>query len=266
MPALNDKLVSVLGKLVKVVKNGIQSMGKINPKDTINTFLIVLLGLILFFLFNWFKNEQTVKIVNEAVERVLVQSQQADKVRDSLRTKVDGPEHYIHTAEVDADINEELCKLLDKVDADRVMLSSFHDHEEGVMLGYLFYDEAYEQPNRKRHILPVASQYQRERTSLTPFVSYLWKKQYYQATFKKLSEIDMRYSHHMEEDGAWFGAWFFIWSETGQPIGILTCAWNKENRKYIPTAEKLEVEMKIYGETIRNIIDNSAKRNINHSK
>lgn len=49
MPALNDKLVSVLGKLVKVVKNGIQSMGKINPKDTINTFLIVLLGLILFF-------------------------------------------------------------------------------------------------------------------------------------------------------------------------------------------------------------------------
>ena len=50
MPALNDKFVSVLGRLVKVVKNGIQSMGKINPKDTINTFLIVLLGLILFFL------------------------------------------------------------------------------------------------------------------------------------------------------------------------------------------------------------------------
>ena len=67
MPALNDKFVSVLGRLVKVVKNGIQSMGKINPKDTINTFLIVLLGLILFFLFNWFKNEQTVKIVNECL-------------------------------------------------------------------------------------------------------------------------------------------------------------------------------------------------------
>lgn len=261
MPALNDKFVSVLGKLVKVVKNGIQSLGRINPKYTINTFLIVLSGLILFFVFNWFKNEQTVKIVNEAVERVLIQNQRADMVRDSLRKKYEGPEHYIHTAETDADINEELKNLLDKVDADRVMLSSFHNHEEGVMLGYLFYDEAYEKTSTKRHILPVAYQYQRERTSLTPLVAFLWKNQYYQASYKKISEIDLRYSHHMEEDGSWFGAWYFVWSKTGRPIGILTCAWNKENRRYIPTAEKLEMELRIYGETIRNIVDNSAKRN-----
>lgn len=259
MPALNDKFVTALGKLVRVIKNGIQSLGKINPKYTVNTFLIVLSGLILFFVFNWFKNEQTVEIVNKAVERVLIQSQKADEKRDSLHAKADGPEHYIHTFEIDQSINEELLNLLEKVDADRVMMSSFHDHEEGVLLGYLFYDEAYEQPNKKRHIQSVASQYQRERTSLTPFMSYMAKAIYKQGTYRQIYDIDMRYSHHMEEDGSYFGAWYFIWSKTGRPIGVLTCAWNRENRRYIPTAETLEMEMRVYGETIRNIIDNAAK-------
>lgn len=258
---MNERLVATLGKLVKVIKNGIQQIGNINPKYTVNTFLIAFLGLVLFFLFNWFKNEQTVEIVNKAVERVLIQSQKADEKRDSIRAMVDGPQHYIHTMDVDHTINGELGELLNEVDADRVMLSSFHNHQEGVMLGYVYYDEAYEAVNKKRHITEVAQQYQNVRTSLTPFAGYMKKATYWQGTYKEVYDIDMRYSHHMEEDGAFFGAWYFIWSETGMPIGILSCSWHKDNRRYIPTAHDIEMAMKVYGEVIRNIIDKSANKN-----
>lgn len=257
--AFNGAFVSAIGKLVRVIKNGIQSLGKISPKYTFNTFMIVLSGLILFFIYNWFSSENTVKLVNMAVERALTQTKREAVKRDSLRAIKDGPAHYIRTFEVDNDINEELTKLLQKVDADRVMLSSFHDHEEGVMLGYTFYDEAYEQVNHNRHIMEVAGQYQRVRTSLTPFTYYMLKKGYYQGSFKKILDIDLRYAHRMEEDGAYFSAWYFVWSETGNPIGILSCTWQKENLRRIPTAETLEEEIKIHGEVIRTLIDQSAK-------
>jgi hypothetical protein len=212
----------------------------------------------LFFVYNWFSDHRTVELVNDAVENMMTKhDQQMKHHNDSIQALTDNPDAYKHTFSLDADIRDELKNLLKETDADRVMLASFHNHEEGVQLRYLFYDEAYEVTNVDRHIPEVAQNYQKIRTSLTPFMNFLAEKTFYSGTYKSFRDIDLRYSHRMEEDGILFGSWRFLWSKSGRPIGVLSVSWYEKNRRYIPKKELIESKMAIYGELVMRLIDDN---------
>lgn len=151
---------------------------------------------------------------------------------------------YALSNKIELSVNERVLSLLNKLDADRVTITIFHDTEKSAPhLHFRFFSECYEHVNYDRHIPEIAGEYQKVKTSLFPMFSYLSINQSVFAPVKDYENIDIKYAHRlMENNYGWVGL-RFLRTKSGAEIGVLTVTWLSRNMKYKPSDDKIKYQM-----------------------
>lgn len=241
---LTDDKVTALSKLADVWDKFLNSISKVSWLAILKliVFIILLMAVISFYV--TLNDENTRKILSRTIT----------EDRNSLN------EHdndvYDLTDDVETSVNDEIEKLRLSLNADRVVVSIFHDNLKTTTgLHFRFFSECYEKVCYDRGIPEIAQNYQGVRTSLHPMVTYLSRHKMVIANVDEMEKIDKRYSHAMMVEDSYLSGLYFLRSESGKEIGILVVSWTVDNKKLVPSRSSIEQNLTKYGIKLESLLD-----------
>lgn len=241
---LTDDKVTALSKLADVWDKFLNSISKVSWLAILKliVFIILLMAVISFY----------VTLNDENTRRILSKTITED--RNSLNEHDD--DVYDLTDDVETSVNDEIEKLRLSLNADRVVVSIFHDNLKTTTgLHFRFFSECYEKVCYDRGIPEIAQNYQGVRTSLHPMVTYLSRHKMVIANVDEMEKIDKRYAHAMMVEDSYLSGLYFLRSESGKEIGILVVSWTVDNKKLVPSRSSIEQNLTKYGIKLESLLD-----------
>lgn len=241
---LTDDKVTALSKLADVWDKFLNSISKVSWLAILKliVFIILLMAVISFY----------VTLNDENTRRILSKTITED--RNSLNEHDD--DVYDLTDDVETSVNDEIEKLRLSLNADRVVVSIFHDNLKTTTgLHFRFFSECYEKVCYDRGIPEIAQNYQGVRTSLHPMVTYLSRHKMVIANVDEMEKIDKRYAHAMMVEDSHLSGLYFLRSESGKEIGILVVSWTVDNKKLVPSRSSIEQNLTKYGIKLESLLD-----------
>jgi hypothetical protein len=131
---------------------------------------------------------------------------------------------------VSPQIDNEINLLLERLNADRVIISEFHNSVANIgNLHFAYFSATYEaidtdDPN----VEYISDRYQNINTSLFKITNYVYVHNFLSCTISELKQVDPRYAIDAEMDNMKYFAFHIIKSLDGQPIGMIHVAWRNE--------------------------------------
>lgn len=241
---LTEDKVTVLSKLADVWDKFLGSVSRVSWLAILKliVFIILLMAVVSFFV--TLNDENTRKIISKTIT----------EDRNILNKKDD----YVYdlTDDVENSVNDEIEKLRLSLNADRVVVSIFHDNLKTTTgLHFRFFSECYEKVCYDRGIPEIAQNYQGVRTSLHPMVTYLSRHKIVVANVEEMEKIDKRYAHSMMVEDSYLSGLYFLRSESGKEIGILVVSWTVDNKKLVPSKNAIEQNLTKYGVKLESLLD-----------
>lgn len=158
--------------------------------------------------------------------------------------------------EIESSVNNEIEKLRLTLDADRVVISSFHDNLKTTTgLHFRFFSQSYEKVCYERGIPEIAQNYQNVRTSLYEMVTYLSKHNLIIAGVDDMEKIDKRYAHAMLIENTYRTGLYYMRSSSGTEIGILVVTWTNDNKNIVPSDERIKEKLTKAGTKLESLLD-----------
>jgi hypothetical protein len=131
---------------------------------------------------------------------------------------------------VSPQIDNEINILLEKLQADRIIISEFHNSVANIgNLHFAYFSATYEAiDNDNPKIEYLSNQYQNINTSLFKITNYVYVHNFLSCTLNELKQVDPRYAIGCEQDDMHYFAFHIIKSLDGQPVGMIHVAWRNE--------------------------------------
>lgn len=163
---------------------------------------------------------------------------------------------YALSNRVELAVNNLVENYRSKLDADRVAVTIFHDTEKmGTNLHFRFFSECYEHVNYDRGVEEIADLFQKKKTSLFPMFSYMSINKEFYGTPKDCKEIDVKYAHRLQENSCgWIGL-YFLRTQSGKEIGVLTVSWLTKDLKYKPEEDVIKNLTRNTGQQLEALFD-----------
>lgn len=241
---LTEEKVTVLSKLADVWDKFLGSVSRVSWLAILKliVFIILLMAVVSFFVTLNDKNTR------EVISKTITEDRKNLKERDESV--------YDLTDDVETSVNNEIENLRLTLNADRVVISIFHDNLKTTTgLHFRFFSECYESVCYDRGIPEIAQNYQNVRTSLHPMVTFLGKHKIVIANTDEMEKIDKRYAHSMMVEDSYLSGLYFLRSESGKEIGILVVSWTVDNKKLVPSKEVIEANLTKYGVKLESLLD-----------
>ena len=202
---------------------------KITWSSILKLTILVLVFMIAISWYKFINDRDTATMISNIIHT----EREKAEIADSLS--------YSITDEVEKRVNEEAEELRLALDADRVIISIFHDNlKTTTNLHFRFFSECYEKVCYDRGIPEIAESYQNIRTSLFPIMSYLSQNRELYTTPKEVGNIDRRYANRLEEENVGWVGLRFLRNKHGIEIGIISVAWSNNNLNNMPKKEKIQ--------------------------
>lgn len=220
----------------------VRIISKLTWAQIFKAFVAGILFVILLLLYNMVNDRQNLRSIQEAVIEANKETEQNNKKEEVASMKA--------RDDANPKISSELVKFLYEIGADRVMLSEFHNGQRGTGgLDFKYYDETFEEINKDRDMTYVSDQYKNMNTSKYKIIAKLRKDRIFVGSTDEISNIDLRYSNRMTEDGMYYCGLIEV-SNSETPLGVLSCSWALKDKKYIPDPDKIREALIKYAQTI----------------
>lgn len=220
----------------------VRIISKLTWAQIFKAFVAGILFVILLLLYNMVNDRQNLRSIQEAVIEANKETEQDNKKEEVASMKA--------RDDANPKISSELVKFLYEIGADRVMLSEFHNGQRGTGgLDFKYYDETFEEINKDRDMTYVSDQYKNMNTSKYKIIAKLRKDRIFVGSTDEISNIDLRYSNRMTEDGMYYCGLIEV-SNSETPLGVLSCFWALKDKKYIPDPDKIREALIKYAQAI----------------
>lgn len=162
------------------------------------------------------------------------------------------------TSRVEDNINDLALELRMDLNADRVMVSTFHNGKQtSGGIDYSFMDEGYEKVCENRNINRMLgyssrnSRYYNIPTQSMGIYRFLrTSDNYFLGNLHDVKAIDAEYAARMEGEGMYYCALIYI-HDGDLPLSILSVSWKEDNVVYAPSPEKIRKYMYAYAPEIK---------------
>lgn len=162
------------------------------------------------------------------------------------------------TSRVEDNINDLALELRIDLDADRVMVSTFHNGKQtSGGLDYSFMDEGYEKVCENRNINRILgyssknSRYSNIPTQSMNIYRFLrTSDDYFLGDLQAVRTIDTEYASRMESEGMYYCALMYI-HDGDLPLSILSVSWKEKNVVCAPSPDKIRKNMYAYASEIK---------------
>lgn len=245
---MKDSSITLWEKALGAIKATYNFLVNVPIMKFFKVVLYVIVILSLYTAFNWINKGVNVGASKDVVKTAAKEAFIGGVAEvDSLRVVQKMKEASI-SDEIDDNLNDLSLNMLNLTDADRTMVSLFHDGEyTSGHIDFKFMNECYEKINKEHNISKVTGYYRDPHkryddipTRDLPIYRYLrqHKENFFVGDTKTLAEIDPDYASRMDSDGMGYTAMYYI-HENGLPLSIISVSWKKGDEKHIPSAETL---------------------------
>ncbi len=236
-----------MDKTVELIINSARKVYKflvgISLKNFFKVVLYIVIILGIYTLFSIFNKDISLKnytpvIKNITKEAVVDAAEDVDSVR--VRNKM---KEAILSDEVEDNLNDISYNILKALDADRCLISLFHNGKyTSGNIDFKYMDEGYEKVSKKRNISKITGYYRDPSKRYVDIPTrdlgiyrYLRenKDNFWAGSAKDLYKIDEDYSLRMKETDVGYKAMYFV-HEDNLPLSIISVAWKENNLKYRP--------------------------------
>ena len=241
---LTEGKVSLLERLTNVWAKFLKVTSKVSWFSILKLVVFASLIMIVVGFFITINDKNTRAILSKAI---------VDD-RENLREK----DNYAFNLndEIESSVNEEIERLRLSLDADRVIISSFHDNLKTTTgLHFRFFSQSYEKVCYERGVPEIAQNYQSVKTSLYEMVTYLSKHNLLITTVGDMENIDKRYAHAMMLENTYKSGLYYMRSSSGTEIGILVVTWTNDNKALVPSDEKIKEKIIKSGTKLESLLD-----------
>lgn len=255
----DNNSTTIWDKALATVRTIYNFLVKIPISKFCKVILYVIIILAIYSLFNWVNREVNMGAFEKISEKTLKTTAKEAFIEgaanaDSMKVLQKIKESSI-SDDVDNNLNDISLNILNRVDADRSLISLFHDGKyTSGNIDFKFMNECYEKTAKKRNITRVTGycrdynkRYEDIPTRDLPIYRYLrqQKEKYFLGNIQALSKIDPEYANRMVSDGMGFTAMYYI-HEDGLPLSIISVSWKKGNERFIPDSTTLIKVLKEY--------------------
>jgi hypothetical protein len=177
--------------------------------------------LAILFIYNIIQSNLILNIVEQKLQEIqTVEPETPQEVEANINAR------FNVTPQIDNEIN----LLLERLNADRVIISEFHNSVANIgNLHFAYFSATYEaidtdDPN----VEYLSDKYQNINTSLFKITNYVYVHNFLSCTLNELKQVDPRYAIDAEQDNMKYFAFHIIKSLDGQPVGMIHVAWRHE--------------------------------------
>lgn len=205
----------------QIIKNSINAISSLKFSSVIKTCIIMMFLLAILFIYNIIQSNLIVNIVEQRLQEI--QAVEPDTTQD-VETSINA--RFNVSPQIDSEIN----LLLEKLHADRIIISEFHNSVANIgNLHFAYFSATYEAIDTDNpKIEYLSNQFQNINTSLFRITNYVYVHNYLACTLDELKQVDKRYAVGTELDNMKYFAFHIIKSIDGQPIGMIHVAWRNE--------------------------------------